>query len=646
MSFPKELTDQLPETISFHANGYLENAGIVGLANVLGPDNYQLDEENDTIIVKTNDIIHGFSKKYFTHLINRYGKYSNYFTQIVNYKDKLENLNLDKLTKDDVRSFADFTINRLDSFLHRNTIQHGLKNINDEVLEKFIIHKITEIKDGKKKTKTLSNKTIKRIRKELNPFIHDLNFYDQKPEDAIDRVKTEIPEILELLNHLAIKENADKILISYLPFIILNNFWSNTSILGTSKTDNFIQEYEDDFIRPMFLQLINTKKGGNVCNNCQTRVQEKVDDIYAPKIEKEIEDKDTKEKKKIWVYPKVKLYKGASWVNTLGYDLKKKHSNAYNSTPVSDGLCAKCAFLYTLGAFGFNYNLFSKGIFINNNASLKQLIKTNNFVSESLNVAFNDSNTNIQPRKLLTDALIKARLTSNSHLSNNVQVIVYDVDHYETNIISDLSSQILGKIFENTEDNLITRLGSGRISNDSPSVNDVYLNDQVISMIMNHQDLTNFINKCIWLKTSENSNAKFTNYQLMQLILINALITKESYRYLKEEFPMENLLDPKKLKQTRNKGLALRKAFKQQGNENKVAHTKSKLNQGLHAHDVSHMSQVLIDAYYDVDGIVPVIFTETLGMPEIFEKHAQAFMEGLLEKPYEKDDNPENNPED
>lgn len=363
-------------------------------------------------------------------------------------------------------------------------------------------------------------------------------------------------------------------------------------------------------------------------------------------MKKEIEDKDTKKKKKIWVYPKVKLYKGASWVNTLGYDLKKKSSNAYNSAPVSDGLCAKCAFLYSLGPFGFNYNLFSKGIFINNNASLKQLIDTNNFVSESLNVAFNDNNTNIQPRKLLTDALIKARLTSNNHLSNNVQVIVYDANHYETNIISDLSSQILGKIFENTEDNLITRLGSGRISNDSPNVNDVYLNDQVIRMIMNHQDLTNFINKCIWLKTSENSNAKFTNYQLMQLILINALITKESHKYLKEEFPMENLLDPKKLKQTRNKGLALRKAFKQQGNENKVAHTKSKLNQGLHAHDVDRMSQVLIDAYYDVDGIVPVIFTETLGMPEIFEKHAQAFMEGLLEKPYEKDDKPENKSED
>lgn len=646
MSFPKELTDQLPKTISFQANGYLENAGIVGLANVLGPGNYQLDEENNTITVKTDDIIHGFSKKYFTYLIKRYGKYSNYFTQIVNYKDKLENLNLNKLTKDDVRSFADFTISRLDSFLHRNTIQHGLKNINDEVLEKFIIHKITKIEDGKKKTKTLPNKTIKRIRKELNPFIHDLNFYDQKPEEAINRVKNEIPEILKLLNHLAIKENADKILTSYLPFIVLNNFWSNTSILGTSKTDDFIQEYEDDFIRPMLLQLIKTKKGANVCNNCQTHVQEKVEDIYAPKIEKEIEDKDTKKKKKIWVYPKTKLYRGASWVNTLGYDLKKKHSNAYNSAPVSDGLCAKCAFLYTLGAFGFNYNLFSKGIFINNNASLKQLIDTNNFVSESLNAAFNNSNTNIQPRKLLTDALIKARLTSNSHLSNNVQVIVYDTDHYETNIISDLSSQILGKIFENTEDNLITRLGSGRISNDSPSVNDVYLNDQVISMIMNHQDLTNFINKCIWLKTSENSNAKFTNYQLMQLILINALITKESHKYLKEEFPMENLLDPKKLKQTRNKGLALRKAFKQQGNENKVAHTKSKLNQGLHAHDVGHMSQVLIDAYYDVDGIVPVIFTETLGMPEIFEKHAQAFMAGLLEKPYEKDDKPENKSED
>lgn len=170
--------------------------------------------------------------------------------------------------------------------MHRNTIQHGLKNINDEVLEKFIIHKTTEIKDGKKKTKTLTNKTIKRIRKELNPFIRDLNFYDKKPNEAIDRVKTEIPEILELLNHFAIKQNADKILTSYLPFIILNNFWSNTSILGTSKTDDFIQEYEDDFIRPMLLQLINTKKGANVCNNCQTRIQEKVDDIYAPKIEK------------------------------------------------------------------------------------------------------------------------------------------------------------------------------------------------------------------------------------------------------------------------------------------------------------------------------------------------------------------------
>lgn len=629
-----------PETISFHANTWFENASIVGLANVLGKGHYTLPDEN-MITVKVSELENNFAQKYYDCLIARYAKYTKFHTEILNkksvYQTWLDNQFKD-LTDKQVINYVEFATKTLPKFLKSGKmINRGFNLIDDPVL-----HSMNDALNEKtgKPANNMHGSLVVKIENELSPLTKSKTPYTDDPNKAIDILQQNIPIVVDILDRL--EQNSDSIDQQYLTHAIINNFIdvqtikANTSKSNkedkNAKIDNnnisYVKKYQDRFVQPLLNYLKNPDKGsmGGICINCGR-----------PMIKKNL--------------------RNSLYVNTLGYNDKQKISNAYNvnGDVVSDNQCVVCQFLYSLGALGFTYNLAHKGLFINNNSSLQKLITTNQKLQTGLKAKESNDNNNIihmNARQMLGNYLSMQKLSTHQNFLDNVQVVFWnqntndDTGTYSTNIMSSLSSKILKKIVpsEDHNNNLLSALHGLYITTDNDNTNRLYLDSLIIKDILDEKSIEPLLLKIFQLKATQSPNASSIHYQKLKFLLnLNNIIVTTTEQYLHpEEAESMTQVTKESLLKTKGCGYKVWSYYKTHENVNKVNNIIYQLLQSMHNDDFNRFTEILIRVYASQQAQVPKIFVETLNEPVAFKQYALAFIAGLINDPNYNPDKPAN----
>lgn len=613
-----------PKTISFHANTWFENAGIVGLANVLGKDHYTLPDEN-TITVKVSELENNFAQKYYDCLIARYAKYTRFHTEILSkkavYQSWLDNQFKD-LTDEQVLNYVEFATKTLPKFLKNGTtIKDGFNLIDDAVLRSM--NDALNEKTGKP-ANNMHGSLVVKIENELSPLTKSKTPYTDDPDKVTDILHQNIPIVVDILDRL--EQNSDSIDQRYLTYNVIQNFFNPNRI--NNKKLSYIQSYHNEFVQPLLNYLKEPNKGsmGGICINCGRQMKK--------------------------TYLRNSLY-----VNTLGYNDKQKISNAYNvnGAVVSDMQCVICQFLYSLGALGFTYNLAHKGLFINNNSSLQKLIAVNQKLQTGLEAKESNNNNEIiymNARQMLGNYLSMQKLSTHQNFLDNVQVVFWnqntndDTGTYDTNIMSSLSSKIFKKIIpsEDHDKNLLAALHGLYITTDNDNTNRLYLDSLIIKDILDEKSIEPLLLKIFQLKATQSPNASSIHYQKLNYLLnLNNIIvtTTEHYLHPKEAASMTQVTKESLLK-TKGCGYKVWSYYKTHENVNKVNNIIYQLLQSMHNDDFNRFTEILIRVYASQQAQVPKIFVETLNEPVAFKQHALAFIAGLINDPNYNPDKTEN----
>ena len=122
-----------------------------------------------------------------------------------------------------------------------------------------------------------------------------------------------------------------------------------------------------------------------------------------------------------------------SFLNETGFDVVRKSSHVWNYNN-DVAICDLCRLIYSCLPAGFVYG-YNNGIFINNNSSVKNLLRTNRIIRDNILNADRDDNRSLTYRALI-NAIKKEHSEGVQYELQDVQIIRYESGKYRFNILS------------------------------------------------------------------------------------------------------------------------------------------------------------------------------------------------------------------
>lgn len=365
------------DLLEFRLNGWLENAGICGLTNILGEENIILTPQSIKLSVNQ---LENFADHYFDFFAKNYCQLSS-LTKIFSYQDqkeKFEQENFTNFGQKDYEFFVDY-IKDIKKFIKSPSYQSAYPHLNNPI----------DILSIEKKLK---------IKVQKNSWV-------QKHEIAIANVK----EIYTYLNQVYAffsdpqvnKYISGKIQI----YNVINKAYNNVAILDSQKNKKDIfNEFNEYFIQPIFdYYEQDHQKDKLTCTNCGRPIKKGV---------------------------------SYSFLNQTGYDVNRKTSNSWNF--VNDiWMCPQCRLLYSCIPAGFSY-VYGQGIFVNDNHSVKKLIQVNRAIRTRIldlnHLQINSTNT----YAAMIQTLQLESLKQNERELSDIQVVRYENERYYFSLLSKL----------------------------------------------------------------------------------------------------------------------------------------------------------------------------------------------------------------
>lgn len=573
--------DKKPKTINFRINSWLENAGIVGLVRILKANSkYSRSFKITKNLLKVDsNVLENFSDLYFNFFIKKYGQATRYW-KIVNEENFLRNLK-----ENDFKNFNKDSLNRLTTWFGK-TLKYSVNSAS----YKRVIELIDSNFDVKLEVKNC-NKIIRTLNKK--------NFLTKSPSETKELLNKLTEQLLKIINYFLSDQAQKYFPAKTLSYMVINKAWNGVSFLNrqTSEPD-FYDDYQSHFVKPVqkYLQEYHSKDK-NVCSTCGR--------------------------------PMRRLEYSYSFINGMGYDLGKKTSNAWNFK--NDlYICPICQFLYSLVPAGFTYNIAGQGIFINENSSISNLQGRNDAIFNSMMRDISD-NTQTSPYKAFSTAFNDAKADGQNASLANIQLITYDNDHYNFQIVPIIASKVLAKAVKKTYKirqtgeikNYLSCLYNAGISNFRGS-NYYSILDKVMNCIFNNANLFNIIQELELLKAGNTKGCYYNTFQIMAVIRINAWFLNEKNKYQGSK-DMDVEID--KLNKARGCGIHVRMGY---DNKNKAKSLAYRMLEAIRANSINRFMELLLNAYLYLDKTVPKIFIDNQSNPNVFKEYAFAFIAGLI----------------
>ena len=207
--------------------------------------------------------------------------------------------------------------------------------------------------------------------------------------------------------------------------------------------------------------------------------------------------------------------KGLSFLLNTFFDTNRKLSHIWNFS-IDIEICPICKFVYYCVPAGF-VTVYGKGLFINSNRSLQDLIKTNTTARmEALGIL--RSENEFSTYKILMNAINKQSRQNLHHELQDVQVIRYDDGKYRFNI---LSKDVL-KVIRESEEEISSLMNIYYKIKQKTKWEYFNVYDNLMANILNNYNMFTLIHKLLIFKIAE-SDMIVTNYHMGHVMNLNII---------------------------------------------------------------------------------------------------------------------------
>lgn len=539
-------------------NDYLYNSGILGLIRIFEHSGIDYQKEGNQSILFEESALENFENYYFNYLIDEYG-YDTSYSKMLNYESYLLN---SKQNFNDDKQLEHFNeiIDNMKKWLTSNSYKNTYKFL-------------TEIDYSFEATA----KSLKKVSKKKNETF----------EDIADQVKETSETLLTCIENLKHPQARHYLVARTLSYQIVQGFWTNVAFLNStaSKKDLYIEykNYFTDAVQNYLETKKNEKKYAKnkfqcaTCDNTMGKLNETFD---------------------------------LTWLQKTGVDAARKSSHYWDHQR-DIFICPVCNLIYSCVPLGFTL-VKGKGIFINNNQSIEQLISANL-------IPLRDGENELTMNELEEKAyyrildVMDQNVESKKQLEiDNIQIVKFDKNNesrpYTFNILSKQKAALIVKAKKDLNYLVGKYLKEGR------EYTDLY--QEVIKRIYNGQSFYDLLNKLMKLYIS----GDFKNLAAIYRIL----------RISNTQFEgSEHFMTLDELQKVRGTGYYLRRAYKEQGQENKLSGISYRLLNALKVKNPNKFMETLIQAYSYKKMEIPSVFIQALSDEKKFQAIGYALLLGL-----------------
>lgn len=538
---------------------WLYNAGIVGLVNALQFNKDKVEITNNSVKIDVS-VLENFEEKYFNYLSNKYLVFTSWY-RIIDFQNKINSIKeKDSYTQDDVDTINN-QIDFLKTKLSSNSYIKAYGNIKDKEID--LVQKSKELKKITKKKK----QTFDDIKTDINTQILII-------ERIISFVNKPVAK-----KHLIAKD---------LTYTLISNFWSDRSFLHRTKSDSDIfKEFNSYFISGICEYNAEDKsKAKFSCFSCDRKIN-KLNDSH-----------------------------NLTWIQNIGADGNKKASHFWDLNR-DDFICPICNLVYCCIPLGFTF-LKGNGLFVNNNATMKTLLKSNKFVlkadSRILELEYKSF-------KNIADAFSKYEIENMKNKLNNIQVIKIDTSSVTPYTFNILSKDMVSFLIKNSKKfNFLLDKKILWYTDSNNKKHYVYLYKEIIDKMYKNQNLFSLIdfslNKC--------AREGYRGLEEIQMLLS---INNE---FLQKGGEINLNMNSKKIYRIRCLGNELRHHYEVIGSLNKINGLHYRLLNAVKVKDTNRFLDTIINAYAYIGKEIPTVFLECLSDGDMFQTIGYAFILGLL----------------
>lgn len=536
--------------IKIQIGDWLKNAGIVGLSTVLA--RLQTPElkiiEKGQYIEFDEKLLDGFEDKYFEVLIDKHEKSLSWY-KLISQEYVLNNLEDKKESVEKLNKIID----EIKSKVNSNSYKNAYLILKDSEIIENLIPKIKMIKITKKQ-----------------------DFNDVK-EEYLEQIKI-LTEIIEYFK----KPNVKKIIAAKnVMYEVIQPFWTNVSfLLKTNNKKEMYNLYKADFVDSVkkYSEKDNSKNKYN-CFTCENKISK----LSKPEAF------------------------NLSWLVKVGVDKDKKSSHFWNMK-CDVYICPICNLVYSCIPIGFT-TLKGKGLFINNNGSIRTL-KTSNVAEVSYE---NEKFEEIEQASYLriVNTVDQYGIENIDKEFENIQIVKFDSSNgsrpYSFNV---LSKRLLRIIYYN-------RKRLQKLIKVIVKVTDKYyinLYSEVIDRLYVGKDLFDLIYMLMKMNLGEEFKGTHFIYSILEIN--NSFKGGRGMRF-------------EDTKNFKNYGLNLRKKYVESGNESKISGITYRLLNALKTKDSSKFMDTMINAYMYVKLEIPTDFVKGLNNMDALQGIGYAFLIGL-----------------
>lgn len=569
--------------IRLHMKDWQFNMGLLGFYNVLRHADIDVKFQDDYIEFDEEELkkhLEGFEEKYFSYLIDKYGK----LTHWQKLSDICKELEMDK-----AQGYSNFKKN-------------GLKGLNDF---------ITELKNHLKKDKKKGNYT------KVYQFIKDGYELEYKAEE-LEKVKWNknqdiqdiIPEmekqidIIKKIEGYVFSESGKKYLFAKcLIYNVIQNLWNGISFLNQNNKEQDIYKAFKEYFTDKTLEYISENKSEYKLKCFATGLP--VKNLGSS-------------------------YDLCFLVDT-GFDKGKKLSNIwdYNNDIF---ICDLARLIYICMPCGITYSTFKDAVFINANRDFENLKKVNENIFMSIKRTAEDKDKVYSNKDFITyKALIQAMQKETIELQPRYELLDIQVIRlnqiggsgnmrYRFNILSKEVLELLSRYY-NELNNIIPCYFEIKSSKKKEKV---YIYPTVIDNIINKTNLFNFIH----LLLSRKLDVSLKNFYdaIHHIYMLNIINSK----FMEAEMEKENKLEHEKIvKDFKNSGYYLGEAYRDKNAENRINGIAYRLLNALKTRNAELFLHTILNCYMYINKPVPKDMEKVLLSDVILAEIGYAFVTGL-----------------
>lgn len=354
---------------------WLYNAGIVGLANILGYAKQKSVVYDENEISFTIEELEDFEEKFFKYFIDTYESILAW-SKVISYKNKMEYYERENFKNFNEKSLENFNIyiDNLKRYLKSNShiAAYGL------IQEKFpVLEKEKEIKKIQLKKK-------------------------EKIEDKINEIKNMFDIISSIIEFYSLPEAKKYIAGKNVIYNVIKKGWNGVSILNPqTKEKDMYKDYRNYFSQDAKQYLLADKKKFKFnCFICDNPIEN--------------------------------LNIEMGFLNATGFDTSRKPSHVWNYNN-DIAICPVCKLVYSCVPAGFTY-AYDRGIFINDNYSAQSIVTISKKIKYEV-LKDKNLNSNTTYKSLVTAIQEKVEDSFVYELAD-IQVVRYENEAYCFNILS------------------------------------------------------------------------------------------------------------------------------------------------------------------------------------------------------------------